>query len=137
MEQVVVDSSVLVASFLPHDHFHQKSLSHIEGLEAGDYVFHLPMLVWVEVIASVNRRAQKNRVALLSRAKQSLDAWETAGKMVLYPLDRDRMEEAGTTAERLRLRGADAVVAALAEELDLPLRAFDQEILERVPKASA
>ncbi len=131
-----MDSSVLVASFLTDDHFHQRALEHIQDIESGNSVFHLPMLVWVEVIASVNRQARKNRLALLSRAEQSLNSWESSGKVVLYPLDRDRMNRAASVAERHRLRGADSVVAALAEELDLPLRAFDREILERFERAS-
>ena len=136
MEPVVLDSSVLVASFLPDDHFHQQALQHIVGLESGNSVFHLPMLVWVEVIASVNRQAQRNRMALLSRAEQSLKDWDSSGKIVLYPLDRDRMNKAASVAERYRLRGADSIVVALAEELDMPLKAFDEEILERFERAS-
>ncbi len=136
VEQVVVDSSVLAASFLPDDSFHQQSLSYIDGLEAGDYIFHLPMLVWIEVLASVSRRARRNRVSLLSRARQSFGSWESAGKIILYPLDRDRMNRAVNISERYSLRGADSVVAALADELDLPLRAYDREILERYELAS-
>ncbi len=84
MEPVVLDSRVLVASFLPDDHFHQQALQHIVELESGNSVFHLPTLVWVEVIASVNRQAQRNRMALLSRAEQSLNYWDRSGKIVLY-----------------------------------------------------
>ncbi|HZA23057.1 MAG TPA: hypothetical protein VFA32_10715 [Dehalococcoidia bacterium] len=46
------------------------------------------------------------------------------------------MENAVTTAEQNRLRGADSVIAALAEELDLPVKTFDKDILARFLKAS-
>ena len=57
--------------------------------------------------------------------------------MVRYSLHRERMERAGTIAESHRLRGADAVVAALAEELSMTLKTFDREILDRFLLASA
>jgi len=56
--------------------------------------------------------------------------------MVLYPLNRNRMELASSIAIRFRLRGADSVFAALAEELEIPLKTFDQEILDRFPLAN-
>jgi len=46
------------------------------------------------------------------------------------------MEISITIAEQNRLRGADSVIAALAEELDVPVKTFDQEILARCLKAS-
>ena len=38
-------------------------------------------------------------------------------------------------AEQQGLRGADSVIAALAEELDMPMRTFDEEIVARVQRA--
>ena len=50
------------------------------------------------------------------------------------------MDRAVSTAEQNRLTGADAVVAALAEELGMTgmkLKTFDREILARFLPASA
>ena len=136
MEHIVVDSNLLVASFLESEDFHQRAQTYINGLESGDYIFHLPMLIIVEVIAALGRRPQRSRQALLARARKSLGDWERDGKIVLYPLDRDLMDSAANTAEQYRLRGSDAVIAALAEELDMQLKTFDTEVLARFLRAS-
>ena len=136
MEHIVVDSNVIVASFLEQEHSHRRGREYINTLESGDYLLHLPMLVVVEVMAAIGRRAQRNRPALLARAWKSINDWERDRKIVLYPLDKDRMDKAVNTAERHRLRGSDAVIAALAEELDAPLKTFDTELLARFLRAS-
>jgi predicted nucleic acid-binding protein len=136
MEQVVVDSCVLVGSLLQDDALHQRSQPYVSGLESGDYIFHLPTLVAVEVVAAIRRRAPTGWQALLAGTKLSLKEWESGGKIALYPLDRDRMDQATGTAQLYGLRGPDAVLAALSEELDLPLKTFDREVLARFPQAS-
>ena len=136
MEHIVLDSSILVASFVESDKFHQRSLNFTNGLESGDYIFHLPMLVLVEVIAAINHRLPRNHISIVARAKKSISDWERDGKVFLYALDRNRMDKAVNTAERHRLRGSDAVIAALAEELDIPLKTFDTEVLARFLRAS-
>ena len=137
MESIVVDSNILIASFLEQDRFHQRSQQYIDGLERGDYTFHLPMLVIVEVIAAIRRQTQGNRrQALLLRAKKSLHDWEIDNRIILYTLDRLRMENAIIVAEQYALEGADSIIAALAEELDLPLKTFDTGIWDRFMRAS-
>ena len=136
MERLVVDSSVLAASFLESDRFHQDSLTYITGLESGDYSFHLPILVIVEVLSAVSRQVQSNRLAVFARVNESFSEWERTGKIVLYTLDRERMEHAKDIALRFRLKGADSVIAALAEELAIPLKTFDSEVLDRFQRAS-
>ena len=136
MERIVVDTNILVASFIESDSLHQESQPYIAGLENGEYIFHLPMLVIVEVFATISRVPTTNRLALLARAGQSLRAWEQTAKISLYPLDRNRLDLSVTIAQRDRLRGADSVVAALAEELEMPLKTFDQDILAKFSQAS-
>ena len=136
MEHLVLDSSVLVASLLESEEFYARAQQYVNGLENADYTFHLPMLVVVEVAASISRRSQRNRQAILVAWQQSVDDWERDGKILLYPLDRDRMSRALNIAEQRRLRGADSLIVALAEELDIPLRTFDREILARFLRAS-
>jgi predicted nucleic acid-binding protein len=136
MEQVVIDSSVLVAYLLESDEFHQRSRHYIDGLEKGDYTFHLPMLVAVEVMASASRRPQRNHLAIINAWRQTLLDWERDGKVVLYRLNRDRMDRSVNIAQQHRLRGADSVIAGLAEELDILLKTFDVVILGRFLRSS-
>ncbi|MCH8350679.1 MAG: PIN domain-containing protein [Chloroflexi bacterium] len=136
MADLVADANVLVASFLPADRFHQLGREYVQEIETGDNIFHLPTLVPVEVLAAVWRRSQRQGMALVTRAKKTLDDWEAAGNIVLYPLTGERMTVAINTAVKYRLSGADAVVAGLAEELSIPLKTFDNEIIERFHLAS-
>ena len=136
MEPIVVDSDVIVASFLESETHHNDARQYVDGLENGDYVFHLPMLVVVEVTSAISRRTRDNRIAFLDIWRRNVVDWELNGKLMLYSLDRNRMHNAGAVAERYGLRGSDSVIAALAEELGFSLRTFDREILEHYQQAS-
>lgn len=131
-ESLVVDSSVIAASFILEDVHHRESREYVEDLERGYYVFHLPTLVVVEVSSAIRRRLRRWRRPY-NRWQTKLAQWERDGKVVLYPLTRERMESAAASAQDRRLSGADSVISALAEELNMPLRTFDRELLERGP----
>ena len=136
MEPIVVDASVIVAFFLEAEEYHQRSRTYVDGLEHGAHIFHLPMLVVIEVASAISRRAGINTVAILTAWQQNVVDWEQDGKLVLYPLDRGRMNSAGDVAVRHGLRGADSVIVGLAEELGFSLRTFDREIIARFQQAS-
>ena len=137
MENVVVDSNIIISYLVESDAFHQSSQPYIAGLENGEYTFHLPMLVPVEVTAVISRvDGIPNRLAILNGWQQTLLDWERDGKIILYPLDRGRMDNAVNIAQIHRLRGADSVIASLAEELHAPLKTFDMEVLARFQRAS-
>ncbi|MDO8750989.1 MAG: type II toxin-antitoxin system VapC family toxin [Dehalococcoidia bacterium] len=131
VEEVVVDASVLVASFLDYEDKHVEALEYIRLLEAGDYLFHLPRLALVETLAAVNRRAQRRSPIYVLRAKAYFEQWQAEGKIAFYDMEESRARRAVDVALRDRLRGADAVYAALAEELGLELKTFDQEQSQR------
>ena len=136
MESRVVDSNIFVASFLVNEEKHQQALEYINGLERGDFTFHLPMLANVEVTSAIRRRATRNWVGLVSTWKLSVSDWERDGLLIMYPLDRVRMDKASDIALQYRLRGLDCLFAELALELDVPIKTFDKELLERFPTAS-
>ena len=137
MEHIVLDANVVAASFPEEDKFHQESQTYIEGLESGDYTIHLPMLVMVEVVSAIWRRTQKQGMAFVTRARTSLQGWESSGRLVPYPLDERRMALAMDAAIKYRLSGADSIVSFLADELDMPFVTFDSTLQRRVPRASA
>ena len=56
MEDVVADSSLLVAYFLESDAFHQPAREFMTELDGGGHKLHLPMLVMVETISAIRRR---------------------------------------------------------------------------------
>lgn len=113
------------------------ALSYINGLENGKYTFHAPMLVPVEVAGVISRRDPlPNRLAILARWLRTTSDWEQVGKLILYPLDRRRMNDAVNITQQYRLRGPDSIIAVLADELGMPLKTFDREILARYLQAS-
>ena len=137
MEHLAIDSCVIVSYLVESDKFHQTALPYINGLENGDYTFHSPMLVPVEVTAAISRRNPlPNHLAILARWQQTMTDWEQSGKVVLYPMDRSRMGIAINITEQHRLRGADSVIAGLANELGMPLKTFDKGMLEKFQQAS-
>ena len=91
------------------------------------------MLVVVEVSAAIRRRLPRWQRPY-AQWHANLAQWEREGKVTLYPLNRGRMEGAALAALGRRLRGADSIISALAEELNMPLRTFDRELRERGPE---
>lgn len=66
MEPIVVDINVSVASSIESEAHHEDARAHINGLGNGDWVFHLQMLVVVEVISAIRSQASRNWLALAS-----------------------------------------------------------------------
>lgn len=135
MEDVVADSSLLVAFFLESDVFHQSAREFMAELDSGGHKLHLPMIVMVETISAIRRRLGQNSQPTVNDTNATLHLWETQGNIVFYPLNRERMEAALGLAEGNALRGADSVVASLSEELGIALKTYDNEILRRFQRA--
>lgn len=135
MEDVVADSSLLVAYFLESDVFHQSAREFFADLDSGGRKLHLPMLVMVETISAIRRRLGQSSQTTITDAFATIYQWERQQKLVFYPLNRERMEAALRLAEGNALRGADSIIAALAEELGIALKTYDNEILRRFQRA--
>jgi predicted nucleic acid-binding protein len=131
VEQLVVDASVLVASFLVDEPNHWDALSYVSGLTNGDCHFHLPQLAVVETLAAINRRVPVHQEAYVWAVRTSFEEWLAQEKLTLYDLNTARAGHAVAIALRDRLRGSDAVYAALADELGFPLKSYDTEHLRR------
>lgn len=129
MKEIAVDSNVFIAAWLKQDQYHSEAIKFVENLRAGECLFHVSMLVPVEVCSAILRRTKSLARAYL--AKREIENWVGDGYISLYPLDGERMTKAQEIALRDELRGHDAVIAAVAEELELELLTFDGEILKR------
>ena len=77
-------------------------------------------------------------MALISQVKGTFQQWEQMGVITWYELTQQRTELAISLNSGLspHLRGADNVIAALAEELQIPVKTFETEILERYPNST-
>jgi len=87
------------------------------------------MLVPVEVCGVILRRT--GSLARAHLAKREMESLTERGYVKLYPLDKERMTSAEEIALRDRLKGHDAVIAEVAEELKLAILTFDKEVSKR------
>ena len=131
VEQLVVDATILVASFLDDEPSHWDALRYVSGLTNGDYHFHLPQLAIVETLAAINRRVRVHQDAYVWAVRSSFEDWLAQERLTLYDLNNARAGHSVEIALRDRLRGSDAVYAALADELGFPLKSYDTEHLQR------
>ena len=135
MEDVVADSSLLVAYFLESDVFHQSAREFMAELDSGGHKLHLPMLVMVETVSAIRRRLGQRSQTTINDALATIYQWERQQKLIFYPLNRERMEAALRLAEGNALRGADSIIAALGGELGIALKTYGNEILRRFQRA--
>jgi len=129
VKEIAVDSNVLVSALLEQEEHHHEALKLIEGLRLKQYLFHISTLVPVEVCGAILRRTKSRASAHL--AAREMEGLTDEGYAKLYPLDEERMAKAEEIALRDGLKGHDAVIAEVAEELEVALLTFDKEILRR------
>jgi predicted nucleic acid-binding protein len=85
-----------------------------------------PELLAVEVAAAVGRQTGQEALA-----RQYAQRLYTLPVMNLIPVDSALLKQATDLAAIWRLRAADAIYAAVAEQLAIPLVTFDGELLTR------
>jgi predicted nucleic acid-binding protein len=68
--------------------------------------------------------------------KKTFQEWSLNGRIVLHGLDEQFMEQALIAAVRYKTRGADTTFVALADQLTIPLKTFDSDIIARYSSAS-
>lgn len=123
---IVVDASVWVSWLRPADRHHQATRGWLEPRLLAGEVMATPDLAIIEVAGAIARIT----------GQPSLGRRSAAG-LIDIPLlevhsgDKERFSLAIALAADCRLRGADAVYAALAMRLDATLVTWDAELLDR------
>ncbi len=135
MANLVVDSNVWVAFWLRQLPQYNSAAQFIQEFQQGQHQCHLPYLVLIEICAAILREVPRPGLAiqLISQVRQTFLQWEQMGIVTWYELTQQRAGLAIQVNSVLQshLKGADSVIAALAEELNLPLKTFDTEIQQR------
>ena len=141
MVDMVVDSNVWVAAFVQSDSHYQSASQFVEELRQGQHHCHVPYLVLAEICAAILRRVLQPRLAmgLVVQVRKRFRQWESTGIITWYELTWPRTVGAITLNLALspHLRGADSIIAGLAEELGIPVKTYDEEMLQRYTKASS
>jgi len=138
--EIVVDSNVWVGYWLRRQEQYPAASALVQELQQGLQKCHIPRLVIVEVCSTILREVERPSLAsaLLLHIKETFAEWEVSGSIKLYDLNEERANSAIDMNSRLtrHLKGSDSIIAALAQELNLPLKTFDIEIQQRYPNAT-
>ncbi|HET9591218.1 MAG TPA: type II toxin-antitoxin system VapC family toxin [Anaerolineales bacterium] len=129
---VTVDASVFVNALSPDEDESDESAQFISRLKHEGVVLIQPTLFIPEVVASVARKQDSANIAL-----EILPELKKLPKLTLVDLDNDFADFASEVAANHRLRGSDAVYAAVALRFGTEFITLDKEQLDRLPKVVA
>jgi len=123
---VTVDASVFVSAFTPSEPAHTASHSFLRHLTGEGHPIFLPTLAIVEIAAAIGRGQDQPDLgsAFASEVSQ-------LPQVTLIGLDESLAKEAADIAARHRLRGSDAVYAAVARRFATTLVTLDREQKDR------
>jgi predicted nucleic acid-binding protein len=119
---IVVDATVRVSRFMPHDVFHARSRRWLSTHAAAGGRTVAPLLLPAELAGAVSRRTGDP-----SLARRAVESLLRLSSLRLIPLDPQLGRAAAHLAADLGLRGADACYVALARELHLPMLTWDED----------
>jgi predicted nucleic acid-binding protein len=123
-----LDASVHVSALNPHEPESVASQALLRLVRQRQIPLFCPTLLPVEVAAAIARsRDDASRAVALAALVRG---WPNQS---LVPLDGAVADRATDLAARLRLRGADAVYAAVAQQYGTILITLDRQQLERLP----
>jgi len=129
VEEITIDSSVLVSAFVKSDEFRPKARQVMKRIFSGEYRAITSATVFVEVCGSISRRTSLDDAVAV---RGQLIKWEEMNLIIYSELTARRRDEAAELAIRLGLRGMDAVVVQAAKEKNRVLITFDEEVSEKV-----
>lgn len=125
---IVLDASLFIASIAPAEAHHPVARALLAGFPE-DEPFVVPSLFRVEVIAALSRRNAPEAWLDL------IDARLRGPRFLTVPLEAEVLDQATAVARRAKVRGYDAVYAAVALNRSLPLATLDPELVNRLAAA--
>lgn len=123
----VVDASVFLNAFISIESGSQASQDTLAELQSQAVPLFSPTLLLPEVAAAISR-GQNNP----DFARRFVLSLSRLPHLMLIPLDQILARQAVEIAAEHRLRGSDAVYAALAQRFACPLLTLDREQHDRV-----
>jgi predicted nucleic acid-binding protein len=121
-----IDASVFVAASRPVEVNHAVSFEFLTQVDQQQVLTTCPTLLLAECAAAIARATDDEDLA-----QQLLTLVEALPGLALVPLSRALAHRAAEIAIHHRLRGADAIYVAVAEQAGHSLVSWDQEMLER------
>ena len=124
---VTIDASVFVSAFTPSEEAHQACKAFMREVRESNVPIIVPTLVIPEIAAAIGRGQGKLDLGY-SFAKEV----SQFPNLTLVNLDESLADIAAEIAAHYRLRGSDAVYAAVAKRFATELISLDKEQLKRV-----
>ena len=122
----VVDASVILNAFNPKEAGSETSQNLLRLLQERGMPVIAPTLLLVEAAATISRGQNNPELA-----RQFAETLPRLPNLMLVPLDQSLAMQAVEVASYHRLRGSDAVYAAVAQRFACPLITLDREQHER------
>ena len=128
---VTIDASVFVSAFTPSEEAHQTSKAFMREVRESGVPIIVPTQVIPEIAAAIRRGQDKPDLGYSFAIEVS-----QFPNVTLVNLDKSLAETAAEIAATYRLRGSDAVYAAVAVRFATSLVTLDAEQLQRVKKVA-
>lgn len=129
MSDIVVDTNVFISSLIEKDPFHMDAMDFMGRVETGRCRAHISRIVVVEIAGAISRRIDDESAR---EATEVMAGWITVGKVKTYDLNKKRMIRASEIAMEMKLKGMDAVVLQIADELKIPFKSYDKEMKKKI-----
>jgi len=126
---ITIDASVFVSAFTPTEPAHQTSKSFMLGVREQSIPIIVPVLVLPEISAALSRGQGKPELG-----KAFARELHNFPNTTFIDVDETVANLAVDIAANNRLRGSDAVYAAVALRFGTELITLDKEQLDRLPK---
>jgi len=126
---VTIDASVFVSAFTPSEGAHQVSKAFMREVRESGVPIIVPTLLIPEIAAAIGRGQGKPDLGYSFAIEVS-----QFPNVTLVNLDESLAVTAADVAAKYRLRGSDAVYAAVATRFATQLVTLDKEQLQRVKK---
>ena len=126
---VTIDASVFVSAFTPTESAHQVSKAFMMSVREQSVPIIVPFLVLPEISAAIARGQGKPELGIAFAHEL-----KKIPNITLIDLDESLASLAIEVAAKHRLRGSDAVYAAVSLRFGTQLVTLDREQLERLPK---
>lgn len=124
---VTLDASVLMSARFQSEPFHGEATDLLLRLMVAGELVVSPTLLLVEVAAATARKTGR-----ATDAEEAVRELLRLPNQSFMPLDSIAAEDAGRLAGRLKLRGADAVYAWVAQKSSSAFITLDQEVQNKV-----
>ncbi len=126
-ESVTVDASVFVNAFSPTESGSDRSVAYLNRLTDEGIPVIVPILLLPEIAASIARKQGDADLAF-----QLVEHLRSLANLTFVPLEENLAELSVETAVRHKLRGSDAIYAAVALRFGTRLVSLDREQLDRL-----